>query len=68
LSETENHNQQNGHAMNGGDSSSPSSSKTVDWERVAKHCEFNPKANKNVRDVTRFRSLLLQLKQQPLVK
>lgn len=38
------------------------------WEKVAKLCEFNPKANKNVRDVGRMRSILLQLKQQPLVR
>lgn len=38
------------------------------WDKVAKLCEFNPKANKNVRDVGRMRSILLQLKQQPLVR
>jgi clathrin light chain A len=39
-----------------------------EWERLAKLCDFNPKANKNTRDVSRMRSLLLQLKQQPLVR
>jgi len=39
-----------------------------EWERMAKLCDFNPKANKNNRDVSRMRSILLQLKQQPLVK
>ena len=44
------------------------SSKSVEWDRITKHCDFNPKANKNNKDVTRFRSLLLQLKQQPLIR
>lgn len=39
-----------------------------EWERVTKLCDFNPKANKNNKDVNRMRSLLLQLKQQPLVR
>ena len=39
-----------------------------EWERVAKLCEFNPKANKNQKDIGRMRSILLQLKQQPLIK
>lgn len=39
-----------------------------EWERVAKLCDFNPKANKNTKDVTRMRSILLQLKAQPLVR
>ncbi|CAF0785084.1 unnamed protein product [Brachionus calyciflorus] len=39
-----------------------------EWEKVGKLTDFNPKANKNVRDVSRMRSILLQLKQQPLVR
>lgn len=39
-----------------------------EWERMAKLCDFNPKANKNNKDVSRMRSILLQLKQQPLVR
>jgi clathrin light chain A len=39
-----------------------------EWERMAKLCDFNPKANKNNRDVSRLRSILLNLKQQPLVR
>ena len=36
------------------------------WESVAKLCDFNPKGNKNTKDVSRMRSILLQLKQTPL--
>ncbi|RMZ97518.1 clathrin light chain B isoform X5 [Brachionus plicatilis] len=39
-----------------------------DWERIAKLCDFNPKANKNQKDNSRLRSILLQLKQTPLVR
>ena len=39
-----------------------------DWERISKLCDFNPKANKNQKDVGRMRSILLQLKQTPLVR
>jgi hypothetical protein len=49
-------------------SEAANSQKVAEWDRIAKHCEFNPKANRNTKDVSRFRSLLLQLKQQPLIK
>ena len=39
-----------------------------EWDRVSKLCDFNPKANKNTKDVSRMRSILLQLKQQPLIR
>lgn len=39
---------------------------SLDWDRMAKLCDFNPKANKNTKDVTRMRSILLHLKQNPL--
>jgi len=39
-----------------------------EWERVATHCDFNAKVNKNVKDVSRMRSILLQLKQNPPVR
>ena len=45
-----------------------SSAKNVEWDRIAKLCDFNPKANKNTKDVNRLRSILLQLKQTPLVR
>jgi len=37
-----------------------------EWERITRLCEFNPKTAKNTKDVARFRSLLLQLKSQPV--
>jgi len=39
-----------------------------EWERVAVHCDFNAKVSKNVKDVSRMRSILLQLKQSPPVR
>jgi len=39
-----------------------------EWEKVARFCDFNPKFSKNTKDVARMRSLLLQLKQNPLVR
>jgi len=37
-----------------------------EWERISRLCDFNPKNNKNIKDVSKLRSLLLQLKQNPL--
>ncbi|XP_072176154.1 clathrin light chain A-like [Diadema setosum] len=37
-----------------------------EWERIARLCDFNPKNSKNLKDVTRFRSILLHLKQSGL--
>ena len=39
-----------------------------DWERVCRNCDFNPKGTKNTKDVSRMRSIFLQLKQTPLAK
>ena len=39
-----------------------------DWERVGRLCDFNPKNNKSTKDTSRMRSILLQLKQTPLVR
>lgn len=39
-----------------------------EWERICRLCEFNPKAARNQKDVSRMRSILLQLKQAPLVR
>jgi len=36
-----------------------------EWERVAKHCDFSAKAAGHTKDVSRMRSILLQLKQNP---
>lgn len=38
----------------------------TEWERIAKLCDFNPKSNKCSRDVSRMRSIILQLKQNPI--
>ncbi|KAL4648778.1 clathrin light chain B isoform X3 [Arapaima gigas] len=39
-----------------------------EWERVARLCDFNPKTNKQSKDVSRMRSVLISLKQSPLVR
>ncbi|XP_063732006.1 clathrin light chain B isoform X1 [Eleginops maclovinus] len=39
-----------------------------EWERVARLCDFNPKTNKTAKDVSRMRSVLISLKQTPLVR
>ncbi|XP_015200591.1 clathrin light chain A isoform X1 [Lepisosteus oculatus] len=39
----------------------------TDWERVARLCDFNPKSSKQSKDVSRMRSVLISLKQSPLV-
>jgi len=36
----------------------------TEWERVSKLCDFNQKTSKNIKDVSRMRSIILQLKQQ----
>merc|ERR1712001_14093 len=36
----------------------------TEWERVAKLCDFNPKNAKNTKDISRMRSVILQLKQE----
>ncbi|KAM7417916.1 hypothetical protein PAMA_017530 [Pampus argenteus] len=46
------------------DGNSPGSA----WERVARLCDFNPKTNKQAKDVSRMRSVLISLKQTPLVR
>jgi len=39
-----------------------------EWERVNKLVDFNTKANKNTKDMSRMRSIMLQLKQNPPIK
>ncbi|XP_060580644.1 clathrin light chain A-like isoform X2 [Ruditapes philippinarum] len=39
-----------------------------EWEKICRLCEFNPKNSKNTKDISRMRSILLQLKQTPLVR
>lgn len=40
----------------------------TEWERVARLCDFNPKTSKQSKDVSRMRSVLISLKQSPLVR
>jgi len=40
----------------------------TEWERVSKHCDFSSKAPGHTKDVSRMRSILLQLKQNQTVK
>ncbi len=37
----------------------------TEWDRVSKLCEFNSKKQNSARDMSRMRSVLLQLKQNP---
>lgn len=37
-----------------------------EWERICRHCDFNPKSSRTNKDISRMRSILLQLKQTPL--
>ncbi|XP_006863162.1 PREDICTED: clathrin light chain A isoform X5 [Chrysochloris asiatica] len=43
------------------------SSPGTEWERVVRLCDFNPKSSKQAKDVSRMRSVLISLKQAPLV-
>lgn len=49
---------------NGNASSKGSNGKVHDWDKITSLCEFNPKNNRSQKDLTRYRSVLLQLKQQ----
>jgi len=40
----------------------------TEWERVAKHCDFSAKAPGHTKDVSRMRTIMLQLKQNQPVK
>ncbi|XP_036789484.1 clathrin light chain A-like isoform X2 [Oncorhynchus mykiss] len=40
----------------------------TEWERVARLCDFNPKSSKQAKDVSRMRSVLISLKQAPLIR
>lgn len=39
----------------------------TEWERIAKLCDFNPKGSKHQKDISRMRSIILQVKQTPPV-
>ncbi|CAF2422136.1 unnamed protein product [Rotaria sp. Silwood2] len=49
---------------NDNDSLTTSNGKFNDWDKITSLCEFNPKNNRSQKDLTRYRSILLQLKQQ----
>ncbi|CAH1098934.1 unnamed protein product, partial [Psylliodes chrysocephalus] len=38
----------------------------TEWERIAKLCDFNPKAKQGSKDISRMRSIILQMKQNPI--
>lgn len=38
--------------------------RTPEWENIARLCDFNAKAARNAKDVSRMRAIILQLKQQ----
>lgn len=40
----------------------------TEWERITKLCNFNPKTSKSSRDISRMRSIILQVKQNPPIK
>ena len=40
----------------------------TEWDRVSKLCDFNAKSNRHSKDMSRMRSIMLQLKQNPPVK
>lgn len=40
----------------------------TEWERISKLCNFNPKTAKSSRDISRMRSIILQVKQNPPLK
>ncbi|CAF1638034.1 unnamed protein product, partial [Didymodactylos carnosus] len=44
------------------------STRINDWDKITSLCEFNPKNTRSQKDLSRYRSLLLQLKQTPVDK
>ncbi|XP_076250965.1 clathrin light chain-like isoform X5 [Rhynchophorus ferrugineus] len=38
----------------------------TEWERISKLCDFNPKAKPGSKDISRMRSIILQMKQNPV--
>lgn len=39
-----------------------------EWEKVAWLCDFNPKTSRQMKDMSRMRSVLISLKQTPLLR
>ncbi|XP_070391886.1 clathrin light chain-like [Dermacentor albipictus] len=50
-----------GGARDGG----PTPDRVPEWENIARLCDFNAKASRNAKDVSRMRAIILQLKQSP---
>ncbi|XP_016141809.1 clathrin light chain B isoform X2 [Sinocyclocheilus grahami] len=40
----------------------------TEWDKVARLCDFNPKTSRQTKDVSRMRSVLISLKQMPLLR
>lgn len=70
LERTKGHNRSNNHTMEDDlfKNGNSSNGKVNDWDKITSLCEFNPKSNRTQKDLTRYRSVLLQLKQQPTGK
>lgn len=66
LDRTKGHNRSNNHTMEDDlfKNGNSSNGKVNDWDKITSLCEFNPKNNRTQKDLTRYRSVLLQLKQQ----
>lgn len=66
LDRTKGHNRSNNHPMEDDlfKNGNASNGKGNDWDKITSLCEFNPKNNRAQKDLTRYRSVLLQLKQQ----
>lgn len=45
--------------------SGPAPDRVPEWENIARLCDFNAKASRNAKDVSRMRAIILQLKQSP---
>jgi hypothetical protein len=66
LERTKGQNRSNNHTLEDDlfKNGTSSNGKVNDWDKITSLCEFNPKNNRSQKDLTRYRSVLLQLKQQ----
>ncbi|CAF2751915.1 unnamed protein product [Rotaria sp. Silwood2] len=66
LERTKGQNRSNNHTLEDDifNNRNTSNGKVNDWDKITSLCEFNPKNNRSQKDLTRYRSVLLQLKQQ----
>jgi len=58
------HSGNNNNNSSSSNTTSTANGKMNDWDKITSLCEFNPKNNRSQKDLTRYRSVLLQLKQQ----